>query len=124
MLNPSVADHTKNDNTIRKLLGFTHALGYRTLVVVNVYGLRSTDPKALPKHPDPVGPENQKYVQEACEAADLRVAAWGRHAKPQDVAKVLSLGYDWTALQVNKDGSPAHPLYLPGNLVPQPWSPL
>ncbi len=44
MLNPSVADHLVDDPTIRKCLGFCRRWGCGELQVVNLFGVRATDP--------------------------------------------------------------------------------
>ena len=48
-------------------------------------------------------------------------------AQPDRVAAVLAAlaraGRQPHALRVTKAGAPGHPLYLPGDLTPAPWSP-
>lgn len=46
-LNPSVADETLDDPTIRRCKGFAADWGFRTLVMANAYAWRSTDPRGL-----------------------------------------------------------------------------
>lgn len=123
MLNPSIADDHVDDRTLLKCMGFARRWGLDGVHVVNLYALRSTDPAGLWRVDDPVGPENDRHLQEAAAASGLLVAAWGTHAKPQRLRHVLALpGFDQlSALHVTANGSPGHPLYLPPELTPAPW---
>lgn len=123
MLNPSTADAAVDDPTIRRCLTFARAWGCGRLLVVNLYALRSTDPAALWRSADPVGPDNDKHLAAAAAGDGPLIAAWGANAKPERIAAVLALpGMDrLNALALTKTGQPRHPLYLPGGLTPQPW---
>jgi hypothetical protein len=127
MLNPSTADAAIDDPTIRRCIGFAKAWGCGGLTVVNLYALRSTDPKGLWTAGDPVGPENDSHLSAfAVVASQLGwplVAAWGANAKPDRVAQVLDLPgmAALTALGVTKDGAPRHPLYLRTDAQPMRW---
>lgn len=79
MLNPSTADGEVDDQTIRRCVAFTKAAGYGSLVVVNLYALRATNPAELAAHPDPVGRANLAAVRGALFECALVVAAWGSH---------------------------------------------
>jgi hypothetical protein len=81
MLNPSTADATSDDPTIRRCIGFAERFE-RNLVVVNLYAFRATHPVALTTtHAagwvDIVGPDNDRYLLEAAGECNLLVAAWG-----------------------------------------------
>jgi hypothetical protein len=56
--NPSTADETVNDPTIRKDIGFATRLGFGGLLKLNVGGFRATKPKDWYNAADPFGPEN------------------------------------------------------------------
>lgn len=124
MLNPSTADENSDDPTLRRCLGFAKAWGYSGVDVVNLYALRATDPMELWKAPDPVGLENDSYLREAGANGAPLIAAWGAHAKSARVREVLAIpGFDQLmCLRTTKKGYPAHPLYLPKDLKPKPWS--
>jgi len=62
MLNPSTADATTDDPTIRRCLGFARHWGYRTLVVVNLFALRATNPRMLLTHTQRIGRLNDDWL--------------------------------------------------------------
>jgi hypothetical protein len=127
MLNPSTADAHTDDPTIRRCMTFSRAFGCGSMVVVNLYGLRATEPAALWTAADPVGWANDAilahHVAKAADYDTPLIGAWGGLAQPGRIAAVLALpGMDrLTALATTKAGQPKHPLYLPGHLRPQPW---
>lgn len=130
MLNPSKADATFNDATIRRVINFSRAWGYGSAIVVNLYALRATDPRELARHPEPIGGGNDSAIHHAVRRAATRVlVAWGAAALPEGIVQRIR---DVTAiirgaegqphcLGVNTDGSPRHPVRLPGALRPVPW---
>src|SRR6187455_1128147 len=78
-LNPSTADEVRDDPTIRRCVGYAKRWGFSRLVVCNLFALRSTDPRALYEHPDPIGPANDRHLLDEATRADRVVAAWGAH---------------------------------------------
>jgi hypothetical protein len=115
MLNPSTADATQDDATIRKCIGFSQRWVFGGLYVFNLFALRSTDPKALYSHADPVGPLNRKIFADALER--LRpskiVAAWGNHGTYKGRGAELMDEFEMEHLGLTKIGQPRHPLYVP-----------
>ena len=81
MLNPSIATETVLDPTIRRCLDYAQRWGYSDLYVVNLFALRSTDPKALYGHDAPIGQHNDDFITAVARAADLVIMAWGTHGK-------------------------------------------
>lgn len=116
MVNPSTADAAVDDPTIRRCAGFARAWGFDWLHVVNLFAWRATDPRALRAAHDPVGPENDAYLQAEVAQADMVVCAWGRHGdylgRRQAVREALARR-QVHVLGQNADGSPKHPLYMP-----------
>ncbi|MEM9082869.1 MAG: DUF1643 domain-containing protein [Planctomycetota bacterium] len=127
MLNPSTADATKLDPTCTRCFRYAQAWGFGTLEVVNIFALRSTDPKGLYLAEDPVGPGNDRAIARAARRADTVVAAWGNHASLADrsarVRLILSrsAGNRLHHLRMTSMGEPSHPLYLPASLEPVRW---
>jgi hypothetical protein len=121
MLNPSTADATVDDPTIRRCIGFAKREQCTSMTVVNLFALRSPDPRALLQHADPIGPENDLHLREQLRAHErgLIIAAWGAHkqARPRvaTLRNILAdLGTTLTvhALGLTQDGHPRHPLYV------------
>lgn len=117
MLNPSKADAEVDDATIRALYRLCRALGFGSFEVINLYGLRATDPDELAKAADPVGPGNDSVASTAINRCDMVVCAWGAHpmagARAQSMVEAIRrkrpLAY---CFGTTKAGAPKHPLYL------------
>lgn len=133
MLNPSAVDGLSNDATINRLVstsgktkGFARRMGAGGLVVVNLFALRSTDPRALRKHQDPVGPLNDAFIRQATSNAKKVVLAWGaagvEHGRSVWVTHELrQRGIALHCLGQTATGEPRHPLYLPSGAALEPY---
>jgi len=126
MLNPSTADATRDDPTIRRVIGFARSWGYGSVEVVNLFAYRAPYPRILRTVPDPIGPQNDRYLVQAVRRAQLVVAAWGTgHLPGRDRAVIGLLGESLYCLGTTQGGCPRHPLYVRGGIVPAPYiSPL
>lgn len=127
MLNPSTADASIDDPTIRRCIGFAKAWGYGGIVVHNLYALRATNPEVLLNYSgDAYGPRNDDFL--ARNVADCTIVAWGAHAatlSPKTVARIRILAQlcrpRLFCLGTNANGSPKHPLYVPADRTPVRW---
>ena len=124
MLNPSTADENTDDPTIRRCIGFATAWGYSRLDVVNLFALRATDPAALLSASDPVGFDNDRYIEFYARSAAMIVCAWGAHGvlngRALRVTKILhDAGFALKCLGLTGSGQPRHPLYLPAKTQPE-----
>jgi len=121
MLNPSTADATNDDATIRKCVAYAKRWGFGALCVGNLFAFRATDPKDMKAAADPIGPENNATLARLASEAGVIVAAWGAHGTHMSRDKaVMKMLPTINALHVTKDGSPGHPLYLKGDATPFP----
>lgn len=121
MLNPSTADATNDDATIRKCVAYAKRWGFGALCVGNLFAFRATDPKDMKAAADPIGPENDATLARLASEAGVIVAAWGAHGTHMSRDKaVMKMLPTINALHVTKDGSPGHPLYLKGDSTPFP----
>jgi len=125
MLNPSTADEVEDDPTIRRCVGYAEDWGFGELIVGNLYAYRTSDPEELNKIENPVGPKNNKYLENICDKADKVLVAWGANEavgdREAEVAK--SLDSELYALDTTKHGHPNHPLYQPKDVEPEIWEP-
>lgn len=125
-LNPSTADETRDDPTIRRCIGFAKDWGFDALCMTNLFAFRATDPAVMKATADPVGPENTAWLTSLAHGAGMILAAWGVHGSHRGRAEVVQRVFSdagWTihALGVTKDGAPRHPLYMPKSARPTPF---
>lgn len=129
MLNPSTADASIDDPTIRKCIGFANRWGNGSIVVVNLFAFRATEPKDMKRAQDPVGPHNWHHLESACVNAKLNqsplIAAWGANGNIRNQGEYLleRCRNVWQtpikALRLTAKGrDPEHPLYVPYDVEP------
>lgn len=126
MLNPSTADASLDDPTIRRCVGFGAAWGFRSLVVVNLFAWRATQPSELGRVHDPVGPLADAYLLAAAGHAQKIVCAWGNdghlQGRGEAVCRLLKeAGHPLFHLGLTQSQAPRHPLYLKKTLQPELW---
>lgn len=120
-VNPSKADETRDDPTVRKLRGFARALTADRFLLANVFAYRATDVRELALVDDPVGPYNAQHVDDVIARASILVPCWGRTDKvPKSLRphfhrmrnRLCSSGKPVYIFGLTKCGSPMHPLML------------
>lgn len=117
MLNPSTADASIDDATIRRCIAFSKSWGYGAMWVGNLYALRSRDPATLLTVPADYarGDDNARHLRGMAEWSELIVCAWGAFGKhlPETMSQVPRFPYQLTrCLGLTKHGRPKHPLYV------------
>lgn len=129
-LNPSKADEKWNDRTVAKCVRYSRKWGYGALYMLNIYGYCSTYPSELERMSaklDIVGPENDYWILETLKLVEssggIMIGAWGNHGRllgrGEAVRQLLPNLYRLGTL--TKPGFPRHPLYLKGDLKPEPY---
>lgn len=124
-LNPSTADETRDDPTIRRCVGFAKAWGYDALCMTNLFAWRDTKPANMKTAMFPVGGDNDMWLSKCAAEAGMILAAWGVLGafleRGASVTTALQrMGLRVHALKLNADGSPQHPLYIPADTKPIP----
>lgn len=124
MNNPSTADASEDDPTIRRVKAFATSWGFGRVYVANCNPYRATDPKAA-KVPSPdVLEQNDVHLAELAWRSEWVVAAWGGKADRRladRVIRLLKTIKPVRAIELTKAGEPKHPLYLPGDALPFIW---
>lgn len=114
LLNPSTADAHQDDPTIRKVIQFSKQFGYWWCKVYNLFALRSTDPSQLKIHKNPIGSENDKYLQSIPYDQKIMFAWWNHWSLYDRSKKVIEMMKDYNIwyLDLNNSWEPKHPLYV------------
>lgn len=126
-LNPSTADESKNDPTIRRCIDFAQRWGYDSLIMTNLFAFRATKPGVMKAQAEPVGKHNNLWLVRCARVSDLIVVAWGRHGKHNgrdaDVWDLLTRQHSFKLMHFgrNENGTPMHPLMLPKTSTLEPF---
>jgi len=123
-LNPSTADENQLDPTLRRIRGFSDAWGHTRFVMLNLFAWRDTSPAAMKVASDPVGPDNDHWIDHWAARVDRVMLGWGEHGSHLDrdlhVLDLLKPYRDKTYVLVrNTSGRPKHPLYVAADTRPE-----
>ena len=106
-------------------MGFAQQWGCGSLLLVNLFSFRATDPAVLSAVSDPVGPGANRWLRRAGTESQLLVAAWGNGGHLFERAiSVAHLIHDAQCLGVTAKGMPRHPLYCPNRSRLIPYQPI
>lgn len=113
-LNPSTADETTNDPTVRRCINYARRWGYGGMFMANIFAYRATDPADMKAAADPIGEHNDSFLNSMVAECETAVACWGTHgAHRERHAEVTGFLSGLKCFGKTKEGFPRHPLYLP-----------
>ncbi len=127
--NPSTADETVDDHTLRREISFAKDMGGTYLIKVNLLSQRATKPEELDfTEAERSFEENVSLVAELAtltlQAGGKIIAAWGIPKGRKKVRALATkaenlltckseLAHQWQTFGLTGNGHPRHPLYLP-----------
>ena len=131
-LNPSTADETIDDPTVRRCINFAKEWGYPAFIMLNIFAFRATDPMNMKEHYMYMKDNafnndftvNNKAIIDTCKESAIVVAAWGNDGdflkRGEDLELLLhNYNINLHCLKINRNSRmPAHPLYLKASLKP------
>ncbi len=120
-INPSTADASVDDATVRKWTGFCKRWGAARYIVGNVFAYRATDVTELAAAANPSGLVNAPHLLDIVRDADILVPCWGNRTKvPKSLQPrlddvlhmLLASGKPVMHFGLTNSGDPKHPLML------------
>ena len=110
-LNPSTADESYDDPTIRRTKQLLNKWGFGGLYMLNVFAFITPYPDQLNDCDDPVG-QNQSMIHEYGKRVEEVIFAWGANATHGFEKSILESFPKAKCIGKNMDGTPKHPLYV------------
>jgi hypothetical protein len=133
MLNPSRANHRRNDPTVLTLIHFAKLWGYGGLLVVNLYAFRSSSRAVMLAAPNRHCTANARYLNAAIEYARSTtrriLVAWGTEGNAEGLAdwfasRATLAGVELVCLGKTKAGEPKHPMARGQHRIPRDQQPI
>jgi len=111
-LNPSTANHEKNDATIRYLIQMLTVLGYGGFYMTNLFAIISSKPEVLLTCADPLG-DNDSKLDEVAAICDDVIFCWGNFRQAKDRIEAVKPKFQRAkCFGFNANGTPFHPLAM------------
>lgn len=111
-LNPSLANDSEDDNTIKKLIELCKNWDFGGFYIANLFAFITPYPKELLQELEPIGEQNDTTIQELMNKCSKTILMWGNNdgfiGRDKSVLKIISNPY---CVGITKNGHPIHPLY-------------
>lgn len=129
-LNPSTADESELDPTLRRIMDFSRSWGFDAFVMLNLFAYRATSPEDMKAQAKPTGRHNDAHIRGTLLRPEVQavVACWGVHgahrARSVEVAEIMDECAPHCRpyhLGLTNGGQPKHPLYLPKTTMFMPF---
>jgi len=123
-LNPSTANETTDDPTIRRVCRFAQDWGFGGVYMMNLFDQVTSDPKKLempektPQYLPSRFDHNDLWLTAIADKCKKIIFAWGSFKEAKEKGKKVAKIFTGYALGINKDGSPKHPLYIKKDVKP------
>lgn len=124
-LNPSTADESQDDPTVRRCIRFARDWECGGLVMMNLFAYRATNPRDMLAVEDPEGTANIFWLLRMARRAGIIIAAWGiwgahldQGEKTLEMLRLHGLGDKIHHLGLTLGNQPRHPLYIPAAVRP------
>lgn len=115
-LNPSVIKNNKNA-TISILKQIAIREGFDGLIVSNLYGYISPDPRDLNKVKDPIGEDNDLWIEYTKGICSKIICIWGNFGDTYRKESILkNINEKAYTIGLTKSGNPRHVLHTKKNL--------
>lgn len=123
-LNPSTADETNDDPTIRRCIRFAKDWGCGALCMTNIFAYRATNPKDMKAQEFPTGDLNGESIIDIAKEAGIVIAAWGIHGDHESQGAKVNQLFDTHSIKLHclgktMLGHPKHPLYIKADTKPE-----
>jgi hypothetical protein len=131
MLNPSTADHEREDPTLLALIWFAKLWGYGGLLIVNLYDFRASKPEEMFAAPVKLSLEGERRAMQALfyarDNGGRMLAAWGNAGADRatfyaDHARCN--GVELICLGTTQSGAPKHPMARGQHRIPRDQQPI
>lgn len=110
-LNPSHIKNGKN-STVSILMDIALREGFDSVVITNLYGHITPNPKELKTVQDPIGPENDIWIENMKNACKKILCIWGNNAEKKRAEEILpTIKKKAYTIGLTKSGQPRHVLH-------------
>ncbi|MBF5096541.1 DUF1643 domain-containing protein [Azospirillum sp. INR13] len=131
-LNPSTANEDVLDPTVTRVQKWGRAWGFGAFCMTNLFAFRSPHPDVMRAAADPIGSDNDHWLEAISLGVGLVIAAWGNSGEFLDRARLFITSRAGKGLPplhclgTTMNGAPIHPLArgkhrMPDDVQPRPW---